>query len=101
MSSFTMHIDMDMEEGTMVRLLGTIQRRGFALQGLSLPDGEAKRKKVTVTVTPLNAAFRVEVLARQIERLQEVHACKCAGAEKQSRNLFALFFPGRQSAVVA
>jgi acetolactate synthase regulatory subunit len=56
-------------EGALVRLLATIERRGFRIEGLSVvPDGGVQRIKVALGAT----ARPAEVLVRQLQRLIEV-----------------------------
>lgn len=56
-------------EGALLRLLGTIERRGFRIEGLTVaPQGPLQRIKVALG----NTARPAEVLVRQLQRLVEV-----------------------------
>ncbi|MCK7592767.1 ACT domain-containing protein [Pseudomarimonas salicorniae] len=56
-------------EGALLRLLGTIERRGFRIESLSVtPQGTSQRIKVALG----NTARPAEVLVRQLQRLMEV-----------------------------
>ena len=67
------HIELDHSEGALMRLLGTIERRGFALLDLAAnkPDEESYvvRLRLGGERDPL-------VLCRQLERLVEVRAVR-------------------------
>jgi len=68
----TLNISFEADEGALLRLLGLVQRRGFSVEGIAMPQTEDKRKTVALTVAPMSPNNRIDVLQRQIERLQEV-----------------------------
>ena len=72
MRKHTFKIAFDGQEGAMMRLLGLVQRRGFSIESMDMPHAEGETKTITLTVKPLTASHRADVLQRQIERLQEV-----------------------------
>ena len=74
MIKHTLKIEFEAEEGALVRLLGLIQRRGFTVVSMTMPESAHKRKIVTLAVTPTDSVHRIEVLQRQIVRLYEVRA---------------------------
>jgi acetolactate synthase II small subunit len=74
MTKHTLKIEFESDEGALVRLLGLIQRRGFTVLGVSMPETAHRRKIINLTVTPMDAIHRIEVLLRQIARLYEVRA---------------------------
>lgn len=56
-------------EGALVRLLGTIERRGFRIEGMTLaPHAQGQQVKIALGAT----ARPAEVLVRQLQRLLEV-----------------------------
>ncbi len=67
------HIELDHSEGALMRLLGTIERRGFSLLNLSAnkPDEESY-----VIQVRLGGERDPQVLCRQLERLVEVRAVR-------------------------
>ncbi len=73
MNKHILKIDFEAEEGALVRLLGLIQRRGFTVVSIAMPESTHTRKTVSLTVTPTDSVHRIEVLQRQIVRLQEVY----------------------------
>lgn len=71
--SVDFHIELDHSEGALMRLLGTIERRGFALLNLSAdkPDEESYVVRVR-----LGGERDPQVLCRQLERLVEVRVVR-------------------------
>ena len=63
-----MEVLLDQAEGALVRLLGTVERRGFTLAGMSADSTEAG----TRVRLQLDGARDLLVLCRQIERLIDV-----------------------------
>ena len=58
-------------EGAVVRMLGLVERRGYELRGLTmeeLPNGAS----IVIDVEPRDSSRRVEVVARQLDRLVDV-----------------------------
>jgi acetolactate synthase regulatory subunit len=90
MAHHKLEIAFDAHEGAMLRLMGLIQRRGFTVEAIDMPQREGLRKTATLTVAPMGPGFHVEVLQRQIERLQEIRDVKIAAPEK-SRNILRFF----------
>lgn len=74
MTKHILKVEFEADEGALVRLLGLIQRRGFIVQSVAMPESEGTRKVIHLTVSPLQPAYRIEILQRQIERLYEVRA---------------------------
>ena len=64
-----MEVLLDQAEGALLRLLGTVERRGFALSGLSADQTDAGALAVRLQ---LEGARDLQVLCRQIERLIDV-----------------------------
>ena len=58
-------------EGAIIRILGLIERRGFALRDLAVQD-EDTDGSLTVELSPRDQKRQVDVLARQVERLIDV-----------------------------
>jgi acetolactate synthase regulatory subunit len=71
----TPHVELEVVlvrgEGALVRLLGTVERRGFMLQGVQTREDANDAGRVVVALELLGARD-VGVLCRQIERLFEV-----------------------------
>lgn len=89
MTSHTLHITFDGQEGAMLRIMGLIHRRGFEVTGIDMPVAEGAVKTASVTMTP-KGAFRVEVLQKQLERLIEVKAVKAVEPLRR-RNILNFF----------
>ncbi len=62
------HIQIDHAEGSLQRLVGLIERRGFHIDGMSVTDSGAYRE-VRIAVRERDAGRCVHVLGRQIDRL--------------------------------
>jgi acetolactate synthase II small subunit len=56
-------------EGALLRLLGTVQRRGFEIAGLST---QARDADTWIVLMQLSSARDVQVLKRHVEKLYDV-----------------------------
>lgn len=56
----------------MLRLLGLIQRRGFSVVRITMPESAGTLKTVHLIVMSMGSSYRIEILQNQIERLYEV-----------------------------
>ena len=79
-------IDFEAEEGALVRLIGLVQRRGFDVLSMALPESAHMLKTMHLTVSPRDAVHRIDVLQRQLERLHEVRGVTLV-APKPPRNM--------------
>jgi acetolactate synthase small subunit len=66
-------------EGALIRLLGLIERRGFAVTSMNAHADESAQH-VEVTVHVHSAGRSVETLARQIQKLYDVRSVACLTA---------------------
>jgi acetolactate synthase-1/3 small subunit len=64
----TIHIELDRTEGSLQRLIGLIERRGFHIDGMTM-GGAGEHRSVAVQVRPRDASRQADVLGRQIDRL--------------------------------
>ena len=69
----TFEIDLDHSEGALLRVLGTVERRGFQLMELNADKPDADSYSIRLT---LDSERDPEVLCRQLERLVEVRAVR-------------------------
>ena len=60
-------------EGAVVRMLGLVERRGYSLVGLAMEE-RANGASITLDVEPRDQSRRVEVIARQLDRLVDVNS---------------------------
>jgi acetolactate synthase regulatory subunit len=60
-------------EGAVIRMLGVIERRGYALRGLAMEEN-VESALLTVDLEPRDPARRVDVVARQLDRLIDVQS---------------------------
>ena len=64
----TIHIELDRADGSLQRLIGLIERRGFHIDGMTI-EGSGENRSVAVQVRPRDATRHADVLGRQIDRL--------------------------------
>ena len=65
----TIHCEIDRAEGSLPRLIGLIERRGFAIDSMQMGAEGNGARRVSVAVRGLQAERCPEVLGRQIDRL--------------------------------
>ncbi|WGM31993.1 ACT domain-containing protein [Brevundimonas sp. NIBR11] len=66
--SDTIHIQIDRADGSLQRLIGLVERRGFHIDGMSLSD-EGAMRRVQMQVRGRDAGRCTENLGRQIDKL--------------------------------
>ena len=66
--SDTIHIQIDRADGSLQRLIGLVERRGFHIDGLNMAD-EGAMRRIALTVRGRDAARSIDTLGRQIDRL--------------------------------
>lgn len=86
MKKHMLKIEFEAQEGALLRLLGLIQRRGFSVEAVGMPETEELCKSVHLTLSPMGPSYRIEVLQKQIERLLEVRNVT-VGAQRQPRRV--------------
>jgi acetolactate synthase regulatory subunit len=79
MSTDTLHLNIDRADGSLQRLIGLVERRGFHIDGLALSDeGSARRVEMVVRGRDDNRC--TETLGRQIDKLFGVTRLASAAA---------------------
>jgi acetolactate synthase-1/3 small subunit len=68
MTANTLHLHIDRADGSLQRLIGLVERRGFHIDGLSLCD-EGAGRRVEIAVRGRDSARCTETLGRQIDKL--------------------------------
>lgn len=63
------HIELDRLEGTLLRILGLVERRGFHIDQMELYDLGEDRRGLTITARPRDASRSPDTLGLQIDRL--------------------------------
>jgi acetolactate synthase II small subunit len=63
----------DPQEGAVTRMLGLVERRGFALKTIAMA-GDSNPASLVMDVEARDPLRRFDVLARQLERLIEVRS---------------------------
>jgi acetolactate synthase regulatory subunit len=66
--SYELMVDLDHEEGSLCRLLGLIERRGFQIERMELFQ-MGRGRRADLQVKPLDESRDIGVLQRQVERL--------------------------------
>ena len=71
----TIHIELDHAEGSLQRIVGLIERRGFHIERMVMEDRGARRS-AAICVRPRDPSRKADVLGRQIDRLLGVRRCE-------------------------
>lgn len=66
--SDTIHIQIDRADGSLQRLIGLVERRGFHIDGMRMAD-EGAFRRVELAIRGRDAGRCVDNLGRQIDRL--------------------------------
>ena len=66
--SDTIHIQIDRADGSLQRLIGLVERRGFHIDGMNMAD-EGAFRRIALTVLGRDAGRCMDNLGRQIDRL--------------------------------
>ena len=66
--SDTIHIQIDRADGSLQRLIGLVERRGFHIDGMSMAD-EGPSRRIALTVRGRDSGRCMDNLGRQIDRL--------------------------------
>lgn len=72
-------INFALAEGAVLRMLGLVERRGYALRGVTMTEN-GNGGLLVVDVEPRDASRRVNVVAQQLGRLVDVHSVTLASA---------------------
>lgn len=70
--SHNLNITLDQTQGGLLRTIGLIERRGFSVLSANLSPSADASQELTVRVKARNGHRSIEILARQIERLENV-----------------------------
>ena len=81
--SDTIHIQIDRADGSLQRLIGLVERRGFHIDGMSMADEGASRR-IALTVRGRDAARSIDNLGCQIDRLFGVSRIKAPAYQSEA-----------------
>ena len=81
--SDTSHIQIDRADGSLQRLIGLVERRGFHIDGMSMADEGASRR-IALTVRGRDAARSIDNLGCQIDRLFGVARIKAPAFQSEA-----------------
>jgi acetolactate synthase-1/3 small subunit len=79
--SKTIHVELDRAEGSLLRIIGLIERRGFNIDGMVM-EGAGDSRTMAIHVSPRDASRHVDVLHRQIDRLYGVRRFDASSVEE-------------------
>ncbi|MFT3996880.1 MAG: ACT domain-containing protein [Asticcacaulis sp.] len=82
--SQSIHIEIDRLEGTLLRILGLIERRGFHIDAIELFEIDAETRGLSVTVRPRDAGRSLDTLGLQIDRLYGIKRLEHAPERAQN-----------------
>lgn len=68
MSTETLHLNIDRADGSLQRLIGLVERRGFHIDGITMRD-EGPARRIEMAVRGRDAARCTRTLGRQIDKL--------------------------------
>jgi acetolactate synthase II small subunit len=70
-------------EGAVLRMLGLVERRGYAVRGLTMEQKDDQGLLV-MDVDPRDPGRRIDVVAQQLRRLIDVHCVTLASRDSGS-----------------
>jgi acetolactate synthase-1/3 small subunit/acetolactate synthase II small subunit len=70
-------------EGAVIRMLGLVERRGYSLRGLAMEE-QPNGASMVIDLEPRDSSRRVDVIARQLDRLVEVNSVSIVNALQAS-----------------
>jgi len=76
--SHLIHIELDRLEGSLLRILGLVERRGFHIDAAELYELSEDKRGLTLTVRPRDASRSLDILGLQIDRLYGIRRLKDA-----------------------
>ncbi len=82
-----MRIELSTAEGAMLRTVGLVERRGFAVRSCTLHDASDDRRLLEIAV---ESTRPVEVLKRQLERLHDVQSVELPAAAQRASGRFGV-----------
>jgi acetolactate synthase-1/3 small subunit/acetolactate synthase II small subunit len=72
-------------EGAVLRVLGLVERRGYSLRGLAMEE-QPNGASMVIDLEPRDSSRRVDVIARQLERLVEVNSVSIVNAMQAAQS---------------
>ncbi len=80
--SYDLNITIDQTQGGLLRTIGLIERRGFSVLSVNLPQSAGAEQSLTMRVKPRDEHRSIEVLTRQIEKLETVRSVRMHSAQE-------------------
>jgi acetolactate synthase II small subunit len=85
----TLHFQLDRAEGSLQRLIGLIERRGFEIDHMTVGEHDSATRTLAVGVRARDAGRCVDILGRQIDRLYGVTRMPMAADDPVHRRVAA------------
>lgn len=73
-------IDFNRSEGAVLRLIGLVERRGFEVTSVDMPQTDAGPAQLTLGLSPREATRCFNTLTRHVAKVQGVTAVRAAQA---------------------
>ena len=77
--SHNLNITIDQTQGGLLRTIGLIERRGFSVLSANLSYSTGDAQELAVRVTSRDGDRSIDILIRQIERLETVRSVQAQG----------------------
>ena len=74
----SIEIGFAMAEGTVMRVLGLVERRGFEVRGITMTESGEGHGALTLNVRARDPSRSLEIVAGQLQRLHDVSTVSCS-----------------------
>jgi len=71
-------IDFTRSEGAVLRLIGQVERRGFEVTAITMPQAGSGPARLTLGVAPRDAARDIDTLSRHLAKIYGVTSVRAA-----------------------
>ena len=71
-------IDFTRSEGAVLRLIGLVERKGFEVTSVTLPNSAAANARLTLGLAARDAGRRYDILSRHVAKVYGVTAVRAA-----------------------
>ena len=84
-----LHVQLDRAEGSLQRLIGLIERRGFDIDHMMVGGHDGSTRNLAVGIRARDAGRCPDILGRQIDRLYGVRRVTAPGEDPYERRVHA------------
>lgn len=71
-------IDFTRSEGAVLRLIGLVERKGFEVTSVAMPEAGTGPARMTLGLTPRDAGRRYDILSRHVAKMYGVTGVRAA-----------------------